>query len=228
MHRIALTLRSWRLHWRWRGQRLSWQYPAPKSTLAASQRLAMQKWPKSGIYVTSTVLGSMWILVSLQSAMRRRAPLLTLPAFGLLARALATDEFSQIISATEGMELVDSITGDGHKLLNVVSHPHPVSLPFQPPSLTSSIKAIRLRLLFQPPPANRTRHLPERERRVPERRRSRQRLLGPFSAQHRHRELAPFPRSARLRQPRRLRTRGLPRDAGEADTALSRYRRPHS
>ncbi|KAB2580817.1 Alpha-methyldopa hypersensitive protein [Lasiodiplodia theobromae] len=40
-------------------------------------------------------------------------------AFGLLARALATDEFSQIISATEGMELVDSITGDGHKLLNV-------------------------------------------------------------------------------------------------------------
>ncbi|OJD37956.1 tyrosine decarboxylase [Diplodia corticola] len=40
-------------------------------------------------------------------------------AFGLLARTLAKDEFSKIIAATDGMELVDSITGDGHKLLNV-------------------------------------------------------------------------------------------------------------
>ncbi|KAL1642797.1 hypothetical protein SLS58_005302 [Diplodia intermedia] len=40
-------------------------------------------------------------------------------AFGLLARALVKDEFSKIILATDGMELVDSITGDGHKLLNV-------------------------------------------------------------------------------------------------------------
>lgn len=40
-------------------------------------------------------------------------------AFGLLGRILASSEFAKIILATEGMELADSITGDGHKLLNV-------------------------------------------------------------------------------------------------------------
>ncbi|KAL1622205.1 hypothetical protein SLS56_008877 [Neofusicoccum ribis] len=40
-------------------------------------------------------------------------------AFGLLGRVLTGEEFSRIIQATEGIELVDSITGDGHKLLNV-------------------------------------------------------------------------------------------------------------
>ncbi|GME35815.1 Pyridoxal phosphate-dependent decarboxylase [Neofusicoccum parvum] len=39
--------------------------------------------------------------------------------FGLLGRVLTGEEFSKIIKATEGIELVDSITGDGHKLLNV-------------------------------------------------------------------------------------------------------------
>ncbi|EKG10662.1 Pyridoxal phosphate-dependent decarboxylase [Macrophomina phaseolina MS6] len=40
-------------------------------------------------------------------------------AFGLLGRALNKSEFPKITAATEGMELADSITGDGHKLLNV-------------------------------------------------------------------------------------------------------------
>jgi glutamate/tyrosine decarboxylase-like PLP-dependent enzyme len=46
-------------------------------------------------------------------------------AFGLFGRVLARlergekDEFKQIIEGTEGLHLADSITGDGHKLLNV-------------------------------------------------------------------------------------------------------------
>lgn len=45
-------------------------------------------------------------------------------AFGLLARALDTEkhtEFAQLMRGAEGLELADSITGDAHKLFNVVS-----------------------------------------------------------------------------------------------------------
>ncbi|KAF2144678.1 uncharacterized protein K452DRAFT_306466 [Aplosporella prunicola CBS 121167] len=40
-------------------------------------------------------------------------------AFGLLGRVLTKPEFSKLKNCTEGIELADSITGDGHKLLNV-------------------------------------------------------------------------------------------------------------
>ncbi|KAG0652361.1 L-2,4-diaminobutyrate decarboxylase [Hyphodiscus hymeniophilus] len=41
-------------------------------------------------------------------------------AFGIFARSLPdTPEFSSLISTTAGLELADSITGDGHKMLNV-------------------------------------------------------------------------------------------------------------
>ncbi|TVY80937.1 L-2,4-diaminobutyrate decarboxylase [Lachnellula suecica] len=41
-------------------------------------------------------------------------------AFGIFARSLpATDEFASLITSCSGLELVDSITGDGHKMLNV-------------------------------------------------------------------------------------------------------------
>lgn len=45
-------------------------------------------------------------------------------ALGLLARVLQKEhssEFSRIMEGVEGIEYADSITGDGHKLLNVVS-----------------------------------------------------------------------------------------------------------
>lgn len=43
-------------------------------------------------------------------------------AFGLLARALPkTKEYEAILEGVRGLELADSITGDAHKLLNVVS-----------------------------------------------------------------------------------------------------------
>ena len=42
-------------------------------------------------------------------------------AFGLFVRALPkTSEFARLHSMAEGLELADSITLDGHKLLNVV------------------------------------------------------------------------------------------------------------
>jgi glutamate/tyrosine decarboxylase-like PLP-dependent enzyme len=40
-------------------------------------------------------------------------------AFGILGRALKSPAYSSIIAACAGLELADSITGDGHKLLNV-------------------------------------------------------------------------------------------------------------
>jgi hypothetical protein len=43
-------------------------------------------------------------------------------AFGLFARALPPgNEFAFLREACEGIELADSITGDAHKCLNVVS-----------------------------------------------------------------------------------------------------------
>lgn len=44
-------------------------------------------------------------------------------AFGLQARVLSPDEltYSAIVDGVRGLELADSITGDAHKLLNVVS-----------------------------------------------------------------------------------------------------------
>lgn len=45
-----------------------------------------------------------------------------IPAFGIFARALdKSPEFDTLHKRIEGIELVDSITIDGHKLLNVVS-----------------------------------------------------------------------------------------------------------
>lgn len=42
-------------------------------------------------------------------------------AFGLLARALPKrDEYSALLDGVDGLELADSITGDAHKLINVV------------------------------------------------------------------------------------------------------------
>ncbi|KAF2870934.1 pyridoxal-dependent decarboxylase [Massariosphaeria phaeospora] len=40
-------------------------------------------------------------------------------AFGIMGRLLTSPEHSKIMEACEGLELADSITGDGHKLLNV-------------------------------------------------------------------------------------------------------------
>jgi len=44
-------------------------------------------------------------------------------AFGLLARALPqTEEYASLNAGVAGLELADSIAGDAHKLLNVVSN----------------------------------------------------------------------------------------------------------
>ncbi|KAF2835867.1 PLP-dependent transferase [Patellaria atrata CBS 101060] len=40
-------------------------------------------------------------------------------AFGIMGRILSSPEYDDIIRGCAGMELADSITGDGHKLLNV-------------------------------------------------------------------------------------------------------------
>jgi glutamate/tyrosine decarboxylase-like PLP-dependent enzyme len=40
-------------------------------------------------------------------------------AFGLFGRVLTSPEYSSVTKACEGLELADSITGDGHKILNV-------------------------------------------------------------------------------------------------------------
>jgi glutamate/tyrosine decarboxylase-like PLP-dependent enzyme len=40
-------------------------------------------------------------------------------AFGLFGRLLTSSAYSSIAKACEGLELADSITGDGHKVLNV-------------------------------------------------------------------------------------------------------------
>jgi hypothetical protein len=64
-------------------------------------------------------------------------------AFGIFARSLPnTPEFSSLINSASGLELADSITGDGHKMLNVVG----VYFPFIF-TLKLIVPAIRLRLL---------------------------------------------------------------------------------
>ncbi|PSN62621.1 PLP-dependent transferase [Corynespora cassiicola Philippines] len=40
-------------------------------------------------------------------------------AFGIMGRVLTSPQYSTLIEACKGLELADSITGDGHKLLNV-------------------------------------------------------------------------------------------------------------
>ena len=46
-------------------------------------------------------------------------------AFGLLGRVLLkTQEYEAIVEGVKGLELADSVTGDAHKLLNVVCHAH--------------------------------------------------------------------------------------------------------
>lgn len=48
--------------------------------------------------------------------------IVVLTAFGIFARALeAKPEFAKIREMASGLELADSITVDGHKLLNVVN-----------------------------------------------------------------------------------------------------------
>ena len=48
--------------------------------------------------------------------------ILTLSAFGIFARVLPEeDDYQTLHKRMEGIELADSITVDGHKLLNVVS-----------------------------------------------------------------------------------------------------------
>ena len=64
-------------------------------------------------------------------------------AFGLFARALPLgDEFRALRESCEGIELADSITGDAHKSLNVVSL-DPLSI------LLTVTKPIRMLLLTQ-------------------------------------------------------------------------------
>jgi glutamate/tyrosine decarboxylase-like PLP-dependent enzyme len=47
------------------------------------------------------------------------SPLKTI-AFGIFARSLPnTVEFASLVDLSSGLELVDSITADGHKMLNV-------------------------------------------------------------------------------------------------------------
>lgn len=70
--------------------------------------------------MTSMAHGFMWMVVSyLRSG---TSPVLRLTAFGMFARALPkTAEFESLHRYAAGLELADSITGDGHKMLNVVS-----------------------------------------------------------------------------------------------------------
>lgn len=65
-----------------------------------------------------------------------------LTAFGIFARALeAKPEFAKIREMASGLELADSITVDGHKLLNVVrSHQTLLSTPSPPLFLSCCMK----------------------------------------------------------------------------------------
>lgn len=69
------------------------------------------------------VLGCMLMEVNAGFSQFPTETLTGLVAFGIFARSLPqTPEFSFLINSTSGLELADSITGDGHKMLNVVGH----------------------------------------------------------------------------------------------------------
>lgn len=65
-----------------------------------------------------TVLGSMLTEVSVP-ILPTRAFISPSLAFGIFGRLLVSPKHESIIKSCEGLELADSITGDGHKLLNV-------------------------------------------------------------------------------------------------------------
>jgi glutamate/tyrosine decarboxylase-like PLP-dependent enzyme len=64
----------------------------------------------------------------------------TVIAFGIFARCLPPgEEFSSLINSVAGLELADSITGDGHKMLNVVCDKlNPVKTNINEHSLTTA------------------------------------------------------------------------------------------
>lgn len=66
--------------------------------------------------------GSTLTEVRLKDKMEGWSFILTSSAFGIFARVLPQeDEYKTLHKRVEGLELADSITVDGHKLLNVVS-----------------------------------------------------------------------------------------------------------
>ena len=134
-------------------------------------------------------------------------------AFGIFARALPdTDEFLTLRAQTAGLELADSITVDGHKILNVVC-----DSSRQDGILLSDLHlAIRYRHLPLPPPDNTRPGFRQPQRRLS---RYRQGRHHPEPSEHRTGELPPLPRPAGLCRPaerRPFRYRADGRQDGEA------------
>ncbi len=130
-------------------------------------------------------------------------------AFGLLARVLPRTEVYAVLNAgVAGLELADSITGDAHKLLNVVS-PH---ISTHSHHKINSSTALRLRHISLPPSRHGHIRLPKHQRRLP------LHLLNlhhPLTPEHRHRKLPPLSCPARLRHSSSLRSRRLPKNADQ-------------
>lgn len=101
-------------------------------------------------------------------------------AFGLQARILPAEEptYRAIVDGVKGLELADSITGDAHKLLNVVRLKLSMSFSFQ---LTRP-QALRLRHIPLTPSRPRYTSLSKRRRRIPQHRL----LRDSPTTQHRH------------------------------------------
>lgn len=126
---------------------------------------------------------------------------LTRLAMGVFARALGDEPQYQLLKQkTDGIELADSITLDGHKLLNVVSHPLFSSLYSE-----LNNPALRLWHLLHPLRRDPLVRLHQPQRRIP-------RLLiyshHPIPSKHWSRKLPPFPCSACLRRPPQRRSAG--------------------